>query len=78
LDAIVYYAQNSEIFCSVANELVRDVVSSISILQEVFNDSNVLKVLETNLIYFHANFCSLAQPTTELEATTNLLSETIK
>jgi hypothetical protein len=46
LDAIVYYAENSEIFSSVVNELDRDNVSSVSILQDIFKNSNVLKALK--------------------------------
>jgi hypothetical protein len=53
---IVYYAENLEISCSVVNELDRDNASSITILQDIFKDSNELKVLKTDLAYIHANF----------------------
>jgi hypothetical protein len=74
----VYYAENFEIKCSVVNELDRDDASSIYILQNMFKDSNELKVLKTDLVYIHANFSFLLQCITKWEKTTNLLSETIK
>jgi hypothetical protein len=40
LDATVYYAENFEIFCSVVNEFDRDYASSITILHDIFQDSN--------------------------------------
>jgi hypothetical protein len=40
LDAIVYYAENFEIFSTVVNELDRDDASSIAIFQGTFKDSN--------------------------------------
>jgi hypothetical protein len=46
LDAIVYFAENSEIFSSVVSEIDRDDASSVSILQDIFKNSNVLKVLQ--------------------------------
>jgi hypothetical protein len=58
----------------VVNELD---ASCIAILQDIFKDSNVLKVLETDLAYIHANFSFLSQSITKLEKTINL-SETIK
>jgi hypothetical protein len=78
LDATVYYAENFEIFCSVVNEFDRDDASSITILQDIFQDSNKLKVLRTDLAYIRANFSFLSQSVTKLEMTTNLLSETVK
>jgi hypothetical protein len=48
----------------------------IEILQDIFQDSNELKVLRTDLAYIRANFSFLSQSITELEMTTNLLSET--
>jgi hypothetical protein len=55
LDATVYYAENFEIFCSVVNEFDGDYASSITILQDIFQDSNELKVLRTDLAYIRAN-----------------------
>jgi hypothetical protein len=78
LDAIVYYAENFEIFCSVANEFDGDDATSIATLQDIFQDSNELKVLKTDLAYIRENFKFLSQYITKLEMTTNLLSETIK
>jgi hypothetical protein len=40
LDTTVCYAENFEIFCSVVNEFGGDVTSSITILQDIFQDSN--------------------------------------
>jgi hypothetical protein len=40
----------------VVSELDRDDASSITILQDIFKDSNELKVLETDLVYIHENF----------------------
>jgi hypothetical protein len=40
LDATVYYAENFEIFCSVVNEYDGDDVSSVTILQDIFQDYN--------------------------------------
>jgi hypothetical protein len=73
----VHYAENFENFCSVVNEFDSDDASSITILQNIFQDSNEWKVLRTDLAYIHANFSFLLQPLTKLEMT-NLLSETIK
>jgi hypothetical protein len=56
----------------------RDGAPSIAVLQEIFNNSNELKVLETDFTYIHANFSFLSQSVTELEKTTNLFSKTIK
>jgi hypothetical protein len=39
LDATVYYTENFDIFCSVVNEFDRDDTSSITILQDVLQDS---------------------------------------
>jgi hypothetical protein len=78
LDATVYYAENFEIFCSVVNEFDGDDASSITILQDIFQDSNELKVLRTDLAYIRANFSLLSQSITTVEMITNLLSETIK
>jgi hypothetical protein len=74
----VYYAENFKIFCSVVNEFDGDDASSITILQDIFQDSNELKVLRTDLAYISANFSFLSQSITTLEMTTNLLSETMK
>jgi hypothetical protein len=49
LDAIVYYAENFKIFCSVVNELERDDASSVALLQDIFKDSNELRVLKSDL-----------------------------
>jgi hypothetical protein len=38
LDATVYYAEKFEIFCSVVNEFEGDDASSITILQDIFQD----------------------------------------
>jgi hypothetical protein len=78
LDATVYYGENFEIFCSVVNEFDGDDASSVTILKDIFKDSDELKVLRTDLAYIHANFSFLSQSVTKLEMTTNLLSETIK
>jgi hypothetical protein len=80
LDATVHYAENFENFCSVVrvNEFDSDDASSITILQNIFQDSKALKVLRTDLAYIHANFSFLSQPITKLEMMKNLLSETIK
>jgi hypothetical protein len=75
LDATVYYAENFEIFCSVLNEFGGDDASLVTILQDIFQDSNDLKLLRTYLAYICANFSFLLQSVTELEMTTNLLSE---
>jgi hypothetical protein len=78
LDATVYYKENFEIFCYVVNEFDGDDASSVTILQDIFKDSNELKLLRTDLAYIHANFSFLSQSITKLEMTTNLLSETVK
>jgi hypothetical protein len=78
LDAIVYYAENFEIFCSVANEFDGDDATSIATLQDIFQDSYKLKVLKTDLAYICANFNFPLQSITKLEMTLNLLLETIK
>jgi hypothetical protein len=75
LDATVYYAGNFEIFCSVLNEFGGDDAYLVTILQDIFQDSNDLKLLRTYLAYICANFSFLSQSVTELEMTTNLLSE---
>jgi hypothetical protein len=72
-----YYAENCVIFCSVVNEFDKDDASSITILQDIFQYSNELKVLKTDLAYIRANFSFLSQSITKLEMTTNL-SETVK
>jgi hypothetical protein len=59
LDATAYYAQNSEIFSSVVNELDRNDASSTSMFQEIFNNPRELKVLKTDLAYIHGNLFSL-------------------
>lgn len=46
------------------NELDRDGASSVSILQEIFNDWNELKALKTDLTYFYGNFIFLSQSVT--------------
>jgi hypothetical protein len=38
LDATVYYAENFEVFCSVVNEFDGNHASSITILQDIFQD----------------------------------------
>jgi hypothetical protein len=78
LDATVYYAENFGIFCSVVNEFDREDALSITILQDIVQDSNELKVLKTDLAYIRANCSCLSQSVTKLEITTTLLSETIK
>jgi hypothetical protein len=75
LDAIEYYAENFESFCSVISEFDRDDASSITILQDIFQDSDELKVLKTDLTCIHENFSFLSQSITKLEMTTNLLKE---
>jgi hypothetical protein len=45
---------------------------------KIFQDSNELKVLETDLAYIYANFSFLLQSIRKLEMTRNLLSETVK
>jgi hypothetical protein len=60
LDATVYYAENFKIFCSVVNEFDGDDTSSITVLQDTFQDSNELKALRTDLTYIHANFSFLS------------------
>jgi myo-inositol-1-phosphate synthase len=74
----VYYAENLKIFCSVVNEFDGDDASSITLLQDIFQDSNELKVLKTYLAYSHANVSFLSQSITKLEMKTNSLSETMK
>jgi hypothetical protein len=66
LDATVYYAENFEIFCSVVNEFDGGDASSVTILQDIFQDSNELKVLKTDLAYIHANFSFLSQSITKV------------
>jgi hypothetical protein len=78
LDATVYYAETFEILCSVVNEFDGDDGSSITILQDIFQDSNEFKVLKTDLAHIRANFSFLSQSITKLEMTTNLLSETLR
>jgi hypothetical protein len=78
LDATAYYSENFEIFCSVVNYFDGNDAYSITILQDIFQDSNELKVLRIYLAYIRANFSFLSQSITKLEMTTNLLSETIK
>jgi hypothetical protein len=78
LDATVYYAENFETFCSVVNEFDGDDASSITMLQYIFQYSNELKVVKTDLAYICANFSFLSQSITKLEMTTNVLPETIK
>jgi hypothetical protein len=78
LDATVHHAENFEIFCSVVNKFDGDDASSITIFQDIFQDSNELKTLKTDLAYIRANFSFLFQSITKLQMTTNLLSETIK
>jgi hypothetical protein len=67
-----------KIFCSVVNEFEGDDASSVTVLQDIFQDSNELKVLRTDLAYIRENFSFLSQSVTKLEITKNLLSETIK
>jgi hypothetical protein len=62
----------------VVNEFEGDDASSVTILQDIFQDSNELKVIRTDVAYIRENFSFLSQSITELEITTNLLSETIK
>lgn len=56
MDVTVYYAENFELFYSVVCDLDRDDASCIRMLQGMFNDSNEVKVLKTNVIYIHAKF----------------------
>jgi hypothetical protein len=44
----------------VVNEFDGDDASSITILQDIFQDSNELKVLKTDLAYIPANFSFLS------------------
>jgi hypothetical protein len=74
----VYFEENFEIFCSVVNEFDGDDASSITISQDIFWDSNELKVLTSDLAYIRANFSFLSQSITKFEVITNLLSKTIK
>jgi hypothetical protein len=60
LDATAYYAENFEIFCSVVNEFDGDNTSSIIIVQDIFQDSNELKVLRTDLAYIRENVSFLS------------------
>jgi hypothetical protein len=78
LDANVYYTENFEIFCSVINVFDGDDATSITILQDIFQDSNELMVLKPDLSYIRANFSFLSQFITKLKMATYLLSETIK
>jgi hypothetical protein len=55
-----------------------DDTSCTAILQEIFDDSNELKVLKSDLAYIHANFCFLSHSINTLQKTTNLLSEVMK
>jgi hypothetical protein len=61
LDAIVYYSEIFEIFCSMVNELETDYAFSVAILQGMFNASNELKMLKSDLAYIHTNFTFLSQ-----------------
>jgi hypothetical protein len=51
----------------VVNKPDKDDASSTAILEEIFNDSNELEVLKTDLAYIDANFSFLSQPITKLE-----------
>jgi hypothetical protein len=73
-----HYVEHFVIFCSVINEFYNDDASSITILQDIFQYSNELKVLKTDLAYIRANFSFLSQSITKFEMTTNLLSKTVK
>jgi hypothetical protein len=66
------------VFCSVVNERDRDSTSYIAIMQEIYSDSNELKVLKADLAYIYADFSFLLQSITQFEKATNLLPETIK
>jgi hypothetical protein len=46
MENLVYYAENFEYFCCVENKCGRDDKFSIATLQEIFNDSNKLKILK--------------------------------
>jgi hypothetical protein len=78
LDAVVYCAENLEIFCSVMNEFDRDDVFSFVILQDILKGSDELMMLKTDLAHIHANFSFLSQSVTKAGKAKNLLSETIK
>jgi hypothetical protein len=54
------YAENFETFCSLANELDRDDAASVAIFQDIFKESNELKVLKTDLVCIHANLIFLS------------------
>jgi hypothetical protein len=56
LDATACYAENFDIFCSVVNEFDGEDASSITMLQDIFQDSNELKMLETDSVYIRENF----------------------
>jgi hypothetical protein len=62
----------------VVNEFDGDYASSVTIFQDIFQNSSESKVLKTDLAYIRANFSFLSQSITKLEMTTTFLSETIK
>jgi hypothetical protein len=71
----VYYAEDSEdskLICSVTNKLDRDDASSVAVLQEIFNDSDLLKLLKEVLADIHANFRFLSYSITKSEKTTQM------
>jgi hypothetical protein len=55
----------------VVSELGRDDAFSAAVLQKVLKDSNVFKLLKTDLAYIHANFSFLSQSVTKLVKATN-------
>jgi hypothetical protein len=59
-------------------ELGSDGASFIAILQEIFNDTNELTVLKTNLAYILTNLSFLSQSVTMLQKITKLFSKTVK
>jgi hypothetical protein len=50
----------------VVNEFDGDSASSVTILQDMFQDSNELKVLKSDFAYIRANFSFLSQSVTKL------------
>jgi hypothetical protein len=57
------------------NELGVVTASSTAISQEIFNHSNEMKLLKTDLAYIHINFSFLSQSIIKLEKTTHLFSK---
>jgi hypothetical protein len=56
LDATAYYSENFEIICSMVNEFYGNHAYSITRLQDIFQDSNELKVLRIDLALYSCKF----------------------